>query len=164
MESGNGRRSRPTLPRDTSSSPERVVQGTTLTIGELALRAGVTPEAIRYYEREGVVPRAARGGAGQYRRYMEADVERLRFIRRARELGFSLDEVRELLSLAEGSPNQPCADVNRIARAHLAQVDARLAQLGALRAELDRVISECGGVVPVADCRILGALSGAETG
>ena len=138
--------------------------GAALAIGELATRAGVTPEAIRYYEREGVVPIAVRGGPGRYRQYGEADVERLRFIRRARELGFSLNEVRELLGLADGSPSRPCTDVNRIARAHLAQVDAKLAQLSALRAELDRVIGECGGVVPVADCRILGALSGAEGG
>ena len=138
--------------------------GATLTIGELATRTGVTPEAIRYYEREGVVPKAARGGPGRYRHYGDADVERLRFIHRARELGFSLDEVRELLALADGSPNRPCTDVNRIALAHLAQVDAKLAQLTALRAELDRVIGACNGVVPVADCRILGALSGAEPG
>jgi DNA-binding transcriptional MerR regulator len=132
-----------------------------LTIGELATRTGVTPEAIRYYEREGVVPKAVRSGTGRYRQYGEPDAERLRFIRRARELGFSLDEVRELLALADGSPSHPCTDVNRIARAHLAQVDAKLAQLAALRVELDRVIGECDGVVPVSDCRILGALSGA---
>jgi DNA-binding transcriptional MerR regulator len=131
-----------------------------LTIGELALRTGVSAETIRYYEREGVVPRAARRGAGHYRRYEEGDAERLRFVRRARDLGFSLDEVRELLALANGSPSRSCADVNRIARAHLAQVDTKLAQLAALRVELDRVIGECDGEVPVSDCRILGALSG----
>lgn len=131
-----------------------------LSIGELAARAGVTPEAIRYYEREGVVPTAHRTGAGRYRRYGEADVERLRFIRRARDLGFSLDEVRELLALADGDPARPCEEVNRIARAHLTAVDAKLAQLAALRAELDRVIATCGGVVPVTQCPILGALSG----
>jgi DNA-binding transcriptional MerR regulator len=135
-----------------------------LTIGELATQAGVSAEAIRYYEREGVVPAAARGGTGRYRQYGAADVERLRFIRRARDLGFSLHEVRELLALADGSPSHPCTDVNRIARTHLAQVDAKLAQLAALRMELDRLIGECDGVVPVADCRILGALSGAEPG
>jgi DNA-binding transcriptional MerR regulator len=132
-----------------------------LTIGELAHRTGVSAEAIRYYEREGVVPVAARGGAGHYRLYRESDVERLRFIRRARDLGFSLDEVRELLALADGSPERACNDVNRIARAHLAQVESKLAQLTALRAELDRVIGACHGVVPVAECRILAALSGA---
>ncbi|MEO7713533.1 MAG: MerR family transcriptional regulator, partial [Gemmatimonadaceae bacterium] len=75
---------------------------TTLSIGELATRSGVSAEAIRYYEREHVVPAAARGGPGRYRQYDEADVERLQFIRRARELGFSLDEVRELLALNDG--------------------------------------------------------------
>lgn len=132
-----------------------------LTIGELAARAGVTAEAIRYYEREGVVPEAARRGAGRYRRYDAADTERLLFIRRARDLGFSLDEVRELLALAAGDPSESCADVNRIARAHLAAVQAKQAQLAALGAELERVIGNCGGVVPVAECRILGALGGA---
>ena len=131
-----------------------------LSIGELAARAGVTAEAVRYYEREGVVPPAVRGGPGRYRKYGEADVDRLRFIRRARDLGFSLEEVRELMMLADGSPERSCTDVNRIARAHLAQVDAKLAQLAALRGELDRIIGECGGIVPVAECRILGALSG----
>jgi DNA-binding transcriptional MerR regulator len=133
-----------------------------LTIGGLAARAGVSREAIRYYEREGVVPPAARGGAGRYRRYGEADAERLRFIRRARELGFSLDEIRELLGLADGNPARPCAEVDRIARAHLAQVDAKLAQLAALRAELDRVIGACEGAVVVAECRILAALSAGD--
>ena len=131
-----------------------------LRIGELAAQAGVTAEAVRYYEREGVVPRAAREGPGRYREYGSADVERLRFIRRARDLGFSLDEVRELLAMADGNPGRPCTDVNRIARAHLEQVDAKLAQLAALRAELDRVINACDGVVSVANCRILGALNG----
>ena len=143
--------------------PSSAAHGSPLTIGELATRSGVTPEAIRYYEREGVVPRATRSGAGRYRYYGDSDVERLLFIRRARELGFSLNEVRELLALADQRPNRPCNDVNRIARAHREQVDAKLARLTALRAELDRVISECHGVVPLADCRILGALSGAGT-
>jgi DNA-binding transcriptional MerR regulator len=131
-------------------------------IGELAARARVSAEAIRYYEREGVVPTAIRGGAGRYRRYTEADVARLRFIRRARDLGFSLDEVRGLLALAEGDPGRSCTDVNRIAQAHLAQVDAKLAQLTELRAELDRVITSCDGVVPVRNCEILASLSAGE--
>ncbi|MDQ6926730.1 MAG: MerR family DNA-binding protein, partial [Candidatus Eremiobacteraeota bacterium] len=107
-----------------------------LAIGALAARAGVTPEAVRYYEREGVIPPAVRTGAGRYRMYGEDDAERLRFVRRARDLGFSLGEVRELLALAAGEREHPCAEVNRIACAHLATVDAKLAQLGALRAEL----------------------------
>ena len=130
-----------------------------LTIGELAARAGVTPEAIRYYEREGVIPPARRGGGGHYRRYGAADAERLRFVRRARDLGFSLDEVRELLALAARDPGAPCCDVNRIARTHLAQVDAKLAQLTALRAELTRLVGACDADVAVADCSLLGALN-----
>jgi DNA-binding transcriptional MerR regulator len=130
-----------------------------LGIGQLAARTGVTAETIRYYERAGVVPRAVRRGTGRYRQYDEADVERLRFIRHARELGFGLDEVRELLSLAHGDPTHDCADVNRIARAHLAQVESKLAQLTALQTELARVIGACERIVPVADCRILEALS-----
>ncbi len=134
--------------------------GKDVTIGELAALAGVTAEAIRYYEREGVLPAPVRRGTGRYRRYSDADVVRLRFIRRARDLGFSLDEVRELVALAEGDPARSCTDVNRIANAHLVQVDAKLAQLTMLRAELDRIIAGCNQVVPVAECRILGVLGG----
>ncbi len=132
-----------------------------LAIGALAERAGVTPEAVRYYEREGVIPPAARTGAGRYRTYGEADAERLRFVRRARDLGFSLGEVRELLALAAGERGRPCAEVNRIASAHLTTVDAKLAQLGALRAELARLVAACDRAAALADCSLLGALSGA---
>lgn len=131
-----------------------------LTIGELAARTGVTAETIRYYEREGVIPPAERRGSGQYRRYAAADVERLRFVRRARDLGFSLDEVRELLDLAAGRRGGPCAEVNRIARVHLAQVNAKLAQLAALRTELSRLVDACDRNAAVANCSLLGALSG----
>ena len=134
--------------------------GKGVSIGELAALAGVTAEAIRYYEREGVLPAAVRRGTGRYRQYSDTDVVRLRFIRRARDLGFSLDEVRELVALAEGDPARSCTDVNRIANAHLVQVDAKLAQLTMLRSELDRIIAGCNNIVPVAECHILGALGG----
>ena len=129
----------------------------TLSIGELARRTGVNAVTIRYYERASVLPVPARGNA-QYRVYAQADVDRLAFVRRARELGFTLDEVRELLSLAD-EPNRPCADVDALARAHLAQVEEKLAQLDALRRELARVIGECRGGRAISDCRILRALS-----
>ena len=151
------------MPPDSAPTPSRSPSASNedqLTIGELATHTGVTAETIRYYEREGVVPRAARSGPGRYRRYTGADVERLRFIRRARDLGFSLGEVRELLALADGTPDRACTDVDRIARAHLAQVDAKLAQLTALRVELDRVVNACNSTVPIAECRILATLSG----
>lgn len=138
-----------------------------MTIGALSERTGVTIETIRYYERVGVLPRPARHAAGVthagYRRYRVADVERLAFVRRARELGFSLDEVRELLSLAD-DPGRPCAEVDAIARAHRAQVEAKIAQLAALRAELDRVIGQCRGGFAVADCRLLSALGAPSLG
>jgi len=134
-----------------------------LVIGELAARAGTTPEAIRYYERVGVLPAAARAGGGRYRRYGPSDVERLGFVRRARELGFSLEEVRDLLGLAD-QPDRPCAEVDHLARAHLAQVNEKLARLTALRDELERVIAACRGGRTVADCDIIGALAAPAAG
>jgi DNA-binding transcriptional MerR regulator len=128
----------------------------TLGIGELANRTGTTPETIRYYERVGVLAPPERSGAGRYRRYGPADVERLGFVRRARELGFSLDEVRELVGLAD-QPERSCAEVDQLARAHLTAVNEKLAQLTALREELKRVIGNCQGGLSIADCRILAA-------
>lgn len=133
-----------------------------ITIGALAQLSGVNAETIRFYEHEGVIPAAPREGAGAYRRYDARDAQRLEFVRRARDLGFSLDEVRGLLVLAEGDPNRPCDDVNRIARAHLAQVRAKLVQLEALRGELTRLIEACDTNDGIADCSLLAALNGAS--
>ena len=146
--------------RKASVTQHEATQSATLSIGELAEVTGVTSEAIRYYEREGVIPPATGTGAGSYRQYVAADADRLRFVRRARDLGFSLEEVRELLALAAGDPNRPCGDVNQIAHAHLAQVDAKLAQLRALRRELNRLIASCDRDASLADCSLLTALSG----
>lgn len=129
-----------------------------LVIGELAARTGTTAETIRYYERVGVLPAPARAAGSWYRHYGPADVERLAFVRRARELGFALEEVRDLLDLAD-QPDRPCAEVDQLARAHLAQVNEKLVRLTALRDELQRVIGACRGGLAVADCRILGALA-----
>ncbi|MCC6769714.1 MAG: helix-turn-helix domain-containing protein [Gemmatimonadaceae bacterium] len=133
-----------------------------MTIGALAERTGVTVETIRYYERAGVLPHPVRSNPGYahggYRRYRERDVERLLFVRRARDLGFALQEVRELMSLAD-DPTRPCAEVDALARSHLAQVEAKIAQLAALQHELRSVVSECRGGFAIADCQILRALS-----
>lgn len=131
------------------------------TIGQLAARAGVSAEAIRYYEREGVIPPAQRSGTGKYRRYGTADARRLRFIRRARELGFSLDEVRELLTLSADCSERRCSDIRRVAVAHRDAVDDKLARLAELRGELARIIDNCDGAGPIKECRILNALSDA---
>lgn len=130
-----------------------------LMIGELARLAGVTTEAIRYYERKRVIPRAKRGGAGRYRRYETADADRLRFVKRARDLGFSLDDVRELLTLAGGDPKKPCEDVDQIARAHIAAVDGKIARLSTLRTELSRLTADCDARGGIASCRLLAALN-----
>ena len=131
----------------------------TLLIGELAKLADVTPEAIRYYEREGVIPQARRTGTGGYRRYDRADADRLRFVKRARDLGFSLDSVRGLLALAEGDPTKPCGDVDDIARTHIADIDEKLGRLKALREELTRLTSDCNPDGEIADCHLLSALN-----
>ncbi len=136
---------------------------TGVTIGDLAGQTGVTVETVRYYERVGILPRATRTSTGSthagYRRYMPLDVERLRFVKRARDLGFSLDEVRDLMGLAASDPGRPCGEVDALARAHLAQVEEKIAQLGALRDELRQVIDGCGGGIGIGECQILGALS-----
>lgn len=130
-----------------------------LMIGELAKLAGVTAETIRYYEKERVIPRPKRTGSGKYRRYEQADADRLRFVKRARDLGFSLDDVRELLALAQSSPAKPCDNVDGIARAHLAAVEEKIARLTQLRAELTQLTDGCDPKAAIANCRLLSALN-----
>lgn len=130
-----------------------------LMIGELAKLAGVTAETIRYYERERVIPRPRRVGSGKYRRYEQADADRLRFVKRARDLGFSLDDVRELLALAGSGAGKPCGNVDGIARAHMAAIDEKIARLTLLRAELARLTDDCDPRGAIATCRLLGALN-----
>jgi len=128
----------------------------TFSIGELARATGTKVETIRYYERIGLLPRPARTG-GNYRAYARWHVGRLSFIRRGRGLGFSLDGVRDLLRLSDDR-ERPCAEVDHIARAHLAEVERKLADLTSLRAELRQLIDQCRHGT-VADCRIIEALA-----
>jgi Cu(I)-responsive transcriptional regulator len=128
----------------------------TFSIGELARATGTKVETIRYYERIGLLPLPARTG-GNYRAYARPHLERLGFIRRGRDLGFSLDGVRELLRLSDDR-DRPCTEVDRIARAHLAQVERKLADLTMLRGELRQLIDQCRHGT-VADCRIIEALA-----
>ena len=104
----------------------------------------------------GLLPEPART-AGNQRRYDERQVDRLAFIRRSRELGFSLEAIRELLSLSD-RPEQPCDAVDQLRRRQLAQVEQRLARVSVLKAELERMIEQCAGG-RVRDCRIIEALS-----
>ncbi|MCC6204276.1 MAG: helix-turn-helix domain-containing protein [Hyphomicrobiales bacterium] len=127
-----------------------------LTIGHLARETGTKVETIRFYEKSGLLPAPSRTD-GNYRSYDEAHLNRLSFIRRARELGFSLDQVRTLLTLSDDR-GQPCAAVDAIATEHRAEVERKIADLQSLKAELDRMIDQCGCGV-VADCRIIESLS-----
>lgn len=112
-------------------------------IGEVAKRSGCHPETVRYYERIGLLPAPPRT-AGGYRDYRPADADRLRFISRGRELGFSLEEIRSLLGLAEDD-GLSCQDVDRLARGHLLDIRNRLNDLQRMASELERVIGSCSG-------------------
>ena len=128
-----------------------------MSIGELARTTGVKVVTIRYYEQIGVLPTPSRT-SGNYRIYGQEHARRLRFIRRCRELGFSLDEVRDLFRLsARNAPS--CAEVCRIAELHLQAVEKKLADLSYLASELRRISASCNGNRPMAECRIMEALS-----
>ena len=127
-----------------------------LSIGALSKATGTTVETIRWYERVGVPPLPART-KGNYRSYGAAHLERLSFVRRARDLGFTLDQVRELLRFAD-EKDQSCDAVDRVAREHLEEVERKIADLKALRCELQDLIGQCRHGT-VAECRIVQALS-----
>jgi DNA-binding transcriptional MerR regulator len=127
-----------------------------LSIGALARRTGSNIQTIRYYEQIGLLPAPPRTEGGQ-RRYGADVVHRLAFIRHARDLGFDIDSIRELMQLA-GTPERPCDDVDRIAEAHLRAVEEKIAKLTALRTELRRMLKECGRG-QIAECRVIESLS-----
>lgn len=127
-----------------------------LTIGHLARKTGTKVETIRFYEKSGLLPAPGRTD-GNYRAYERTHLERLSFIRRARDLGFSLDQIRQLLSLADDR-NQPCAAVDAIASEHRREVERKIRDLQSLKAELDSIVDQCG-FGTVAECRIIESLS-----
>jgi Cu(I)-responsive transcriptional regulator len=127
-----------------------------LTIGQLARETGTKVETVRFYEKCGLLPAPART-EGNYRSYDRGHLNRLSFIRRARDLGFSLDQVRALLALSDDR-SQPCAAIDAIAKEHRTEVERKIVDLQSLKAELDRMIDQCDCGV-VADCRIIESLS-----
>jgi len=129
-------------------------------IGTLARQADVAIDTVRYYERQGLLPAPARTASG-YRSYADGDVARLRFIRRAKALGFTLGEIRELLELT-GRRAHDMAGVKSAAIQKLADVDARIAELQRMRGGLERLVAACPGHGPLEHCPILDALSGDE--
>ena len=128
-----------------------------MNIGEVAERTGVTPKSIRYYESVGLIERVARGENG-YRDYDAADVETLRFIHRGRGLGFSMEEVARLLSLWEDQ-SRASADVKRMTLAHIADIERKIGELGAMRNALKHLAENCHGD-DRPECPILDDLSG----
>lgn len=125
-------------------------------IGELSRQTAVKVPTIRYYEQIGLLPEAPRTESNR-RLYGKSEVDRLNFIRHSRELGFEIDDIRELLTMA-AQPQSSCHQVDSIANNHLAEIDRRIASLTALKAELSRMVEECGHG-RVCDCRIIEALA-----
>ena len=131
-----------------------------IAIGELSRRTGCNIETARYYERIGLLPKPSRRGT--YRRYDAQDVSRLSFVRRARELGFTLDEIRALLALAAGGQDA-CAEVREIAATHLADVRTRIADLQAMERALAQAVRGCDEG-EMTGCPVINALSSVAIG
>jgi len=127
-----------------------------LTIGKLSKKADTKVQTVRYYEQIGLMPEPIRS-SGNQRLYNENHLKRLLFIRHSRDLGFHLEAIRDLLTLAD-DPRHTCAEADAIARVHLKEVESRIHRLEVLRIELERMIKQCDGEI-IADCRIIEVLS-----
>jgi Zn(II)-responsive transcriptional regulator len=126
----------------------------TVGIGQLAKRTGVPIDTVRHYERIGLLRPAARLASG-YRRYGDDELKRLRFIRRAKALGFTLDEIRELLALSAGRNVQ---SIRKAASARLADIERRMKELTRIRESLRQLVAACPGHGRAENCPILNAL------
>jgi MerR family transcriptional regulator, copper efflux regulator len=133
-----------------------------LSIGEVARRVGIGVETVRFYERQGLISDPARSLSG-YRQYDEETVARLLFIRQAKELGFTLNEIKELLSL-RFDPTSSCADVKGRAEAKIADVEEKIRTLQRIKKALVRLTEACSGDGPIDKCPILAAIEPAKTG
>jgi DNA-binding transcriptional MerR regulator len=127
-----------------------------LPIGALSRETGVKVPTIRFYEEIGLLPKPPRTDSNR-RTYGLEDVQRLRFIRHARDLGFDMVAIRQLLALA-GHPEKPCAHADELARAHLQEIDAKIARLIALRAEIRAMVEGCAQE-KVGTCRVIEVLA-----
>ncbi len=131
-----------------------------LTIGQVAKRSGIGIETVRFYERKGLVEEPPRTDSG-YRQYSEDVVARIRFIRRAKELGFKLSEISELLSLRV-DPDTTCADVRKQTELKIADVEEKLRALQGIKTALKKLAGSCVGTGPTSECPILEALDSQE--
>lgn len=132
-----------------------------ITISRAAQKAGVGVETIRFYERKGLIEQPAKPSAGGFRVYPPASVERIRFIRQAQELGFSLREAGELLSL-RADPEADASDIRSHATAKLADVEGKIRRLERIRDALKASIAACPGRGTLRECTILAALTDSE--
>ena len=128
-----------------------------LSIGQISKAAGVKVVTIRYYEKIKLMPAPLRT-EGNYRAYSRDHLHRLQFIRRCRDLGFTLDRLRDLLNLSTQA-GLKCAGVDRITENHLREIEHRISDLKRLAIELRRITNRCSGKGTIADCRILEALA-----
>jgi Cu(I)-responsive transcriptional regulator len=128
-----------------------------ISIGDLAKGTGTKVVTVRYYEQIGLLPVPSRT-AGNYRTYSNEHMRRLRFIRRCRDLGFTLDQIRDLLRLSS-QKDEECAEVDRITAHHLIEIEQKISDLKRLAKELRRLNNCCQGNGIIADCRIIEALS-----
>ena len=125
-------------------------------IGQLASATGTKPETIRYYERAGILPTADRTDSN-YRDYSDEHLATLTFVRRARELGFSMAQVRELLALSDHD-DKPCEDVDHLVQCQLAEIERKITDLAALRDELGQMLRSCEAD-RIGECRIVESLA-----
>ena len=130
-------------------------------IGTIAKRAGIGVETVRFYERKALIARPPKPPNGGFRSYSAETVERIRFIRQAQSLGFSLKEIDELLSL-RADPSTDCSDVRERARGKLREVKAKIARLNAIGSALEELIDACPGKGAARLCSILEALASRE--
>ncbi|NOY88482.1 MAG: MerR family transcriptional regulator [FCB group bacterium] len=130
---------------------------TILSTGELAFQAGINKETIRFYEKKKLLPEPQRTPSG-YRQYTQKDLKRLLFIKNAKELGFSLSEISELLSLADGAIYK-CTDVRKIAEKKLEYINQQIKQLNKLKKSLSKLIIECQKTKKISNCPIIESLS-----
>jgi len=128
-----------------------------MTIGKLAKRAGVGVETIRFYERKGLLPEPPRRYSG-YREYPESAIDRVRFIRRAKELGFTLKEIGELLELRI-RPGTTCRQISDQATAKIADIEEKIRSLEAMRSALEKLAADCPASGPTSECPILAHMS-----
>lgn len=131
-----------------------------ISIGDLSRAAGVKVPTIRYYEQMGLIAAPERS-EGNQRRYGQAEIERLAFVKHARDLGFAIEAIKELAELGE-YPDRTCEEVDQIARRHLIQTQEKMARLGRLERELTRIVSSCDSGKRVSDCHVLKALADHE--